>query len=355
MRFGFVKSGLLYCFCAATFCAHPTSRTNLQTPNQKHSNNSATHKEIVHTETTKEGFKFKVKISAPSTSCPDKRWPGVLLIPGSMPSDVDHTLPGKFHGKKLTVSGNEIALWPPFVDALNRAGFVVARYGKRGVRKTLVDVDALAYRSTSMTNQIIDTRRALSLLREHPCVDKKRLALLAWSEGTIVAPRVADVEKGIRTLVLIGAVGSSFRELIIDGFPTQKKGEAFVQSILQMPDQKMIGTDRPAIRVKEIIAQGANTSYIRRLKIPVFVAHGRNDAETPVKQARLIEKELGNVSNIESKVKIYPGLGHILSPIDPDDPTDRLYDLPDPGALKDIVDWLKDRLIPTKVHVDYRW
>ncbi|MBI2900901.1 MAG: hypothetical protein HYY17_12010 [Planctomycetes bacterium] len=68
---------------------------------------------------TREGFPIEVRVEG-------VRGPGLLLIPGSMPSDADHTIPGAFRGRKMTVAGSTISIWAPFVRAAVAAGFVAA-------------------------------------------------------------------------------------------------------------------------------------------------------------------------------------------------------------------------------------
>jgi dipeptidyl aminopeptidase/acylaminoacyl peptidase len=164
--------------------------------------------------------------------------------------------------------------------------------------------------------------------------------LIGWSEGTILATKIAEERKDVVGLVLMGVVGSSFKELLRHFFLSEKEFLETIYSIENMPDDQMLGIDRPAIRVKELFKDEPNSERILKLTQPILVLHGDIDVETPVEQAYLVKKAIEKNNNAKSKVIIYKGLGHGFAPhlgINGEIKTEGPFDK---KVLNDLCDWI---------------
>jgi hypothetical protein len=83
-------------------------------------------------------------------------------------------------------------------DALNRKGFAVLRYDKRGVGGSSGNYDA-----ATTADFASDAEAAVAWLKTRPQIDASRIGVLGHSEGGIIAPAVAAVDKSVAFVVMI--------------------------------------------------------------------------------------------------------------------------------------------------------
>jgi uncharacterized protein len=121
----------------------------------------------------------------------------VVLIAGSGPNNRDEELLN--HRPFLVLS-----------DALTRAGIATLRYDKRGVGASGGDYDA----ATSL-DFAADARAAAAFLRGQMRFPVSAIGLVGHSEGGLLAPMVADVDKAVAFVVLLAGPGVSGGEIII--------------------------------------------------------------------------------------------------------------------------------------------
>ncbi len=121
----------------------------------------------------------------------------VLLIAGSGPNTRDED-----------VFGHKVFL--VLADALNRAGFAVLRYDKRGIGASSGN-----YATATSEDFATDARAALAYLRTRPDVDTKRLGVLGHSEGGVIAPMLAASDPDVDFVVLLAAPGVSGQRVLL--------------------------------------------------------------------------------------------------------------------------------------------
>jgi pimeloyl-ACP methyl ester carboxylesterase len=126
------------------------------------------------------------------------RWPAVLLVGGSGPTDRD----------ELTFG---IPIFGQLADAIADAGFIVLRYDKRGVGMSGGRDEA-----ATLSDYADDVRAAVKFLSGRKDVDPKRLAVVGHSEGGIVAMLATAKEKRIAALALVATPGVSGAELNLE-------------------------------------------------------------------------------------------------------------------------------------------
>ena len=290
-------------------------------------------------------------------------WPVVLLIHGNGPHDMDVTLPGPDGGTKLFAT---------IAEVVAARGFSVVRYDKRFV-KGPGRFDARFWREQSTPVFAGDATRVLDAATAMARCDGSRVFLWGWSEGTAVAAAVAVERRDVRGLVLQGAVGLPWREMvrgwILDvGLPyaqsadgpvtaeslasalrgqggiVAKLGASFfadpatiysahpmISSLLDKDGDGRLDPDREVRAAAEamldfafgpqgnvhVYADGRTvptvTEQAGRLTQAVLILQGENDASTPKAGGRALAAALHAVGN-DAELWEMPGKGHTLGP-----------------------------------------
>lgn len=135
-----------------------------------HFNNFAAHDQLAGT------------LSLPNGAGP---FPAVVLVSGTGHNTRDED-----------VRGHKVFL--VLADALNRQGFAVLRYDKRGVGGSSGDYDA-----ATTADFASDAGAAVAWLKTQAEIDRSRIGVLGHSEGGIIAPAVAATDKGVAFVVMI--------------------------------------------------------------------------------------------------------------------------------------------------------
>ena len=298
-------------------------------------------------------------------------FPAVILIAGSGPNDRDETLYG--HKPFLVIS-----------DHLTRNGFAVLRYDKRGVGKSTGNFDKATLRDFAD-----DATMALNYLRQRKEIDNLKIGLLGHSEGGIVAPMVASVEKEVRMMVLMAAPGITGIEVVLDQNEISMRQQAMEPGTiekLQMFNREMFesllswdGSEnhRTALRDKllhlwnqlpillkmkinkesylrsqfnAMIKPGYRSflavdpaSYLEKVSCAVLAVNGENDLQvTAEKNLTAVKKALGKGGNNCMTTKVYPGLNHLFqeSTTGRVDEYAKITQTISPEVLSDITNWL---------------
>jgi pimeloyl-ACP methyl ester carboxylesterase len=122
------------------------------------------------------GLKTNAQLTLPAVG--NGPFPGVLLVHGSGPVDMNETL-----------SPDSKPFWQ-IAHYLSERGFVVLRYDKRGVGENGTILDTNVWGNATFDDLKNDAARALDVLIEQPEVDPNRITLVGHSEGTVIIPRL---------------------------------------------------------------------------------------------------------------------------------------------------------------------
>ena len=299
-------------------------------------------------------------------------FPAVVLISGTGHNTRDED-----------VFGHEVFL--VLADALNRNGFAVLRYDKRGVGGSSGNYDA-----ATTADFASDAEAAVAWLRAQSQIDAKRVGVLGHSEGGIIAPAVAAADKGVAFVVMIaGPCIRGDRLFVLQSAMTAKlygapsdyiaRRKAFDQrlyrAVLAAPSDsaaferaKVLVARGAADRIvdaneAETLARDATTPWERhflaydpaptlaRLTVPVLVLNGSLDVQVPAKEdLRAARQALQH--NPDATVMELPGMNHLLQDARtgaPDEYND-IEETMSPTALKIITDWLRVNVL-TRHHV----
>lgn len=290
-------------------------------------------------------------------------WPVVLLLAGNGPHDMDVT---------LRTPDGPVKLFAQIADTLAARGLAVVRYHKRFVRGP-GSFDVRFWREQSTPAFVADAATVLAKVTTMPGCDPRRVYLYGWSEGTAVAAQLA-VERGdVDGLVLQGPVGQPWRDMVrfwiegvglpyalgdepavtSEGLTKALRGNGGLvaklgASFLADPGAPA-GTVRVSSRVDSdgdgqldpvrevqpaleamldfafspmgnayIYAPGRTvptvTEQARKLRMPVLILQGENDASTPKAGGVALAEALRAAGNADTTLRLLPGCGHTLGP-----------------------------------------
>ena len=338
------------------------------------------------------GLKTNARLNLPAND--DGPFPGVLLVHGSGPLDMNATV-------GLVRIDNETGsiIYPPsrmffeIAQYLSERGFAVLQYDKRGVGANFTLLDSNVWGNITIDALKQDAEKALDVLIQQPEVDPGRVSIVGHSEGTLTAPRVVIDNPGkVDNIVLMGAVAQNLSELFY--FQNVKLPVLYAQQVLDHNHNgllsvqeasenpvfiSMVGNLTLLLTQNITTANGTTTQQLRpqynlnndtfisindelkprliernnRLplvtpgvvcglrtcpilvasyyslipnldiigKVPsdtsILIQQGKNDSNTPMQQAFLLQQELTEVRHPDHTLITYPDLGHEFSPSSP--------------------------------------
>ena len=254
--------------------------------------------------------------------------PAAILITGLSPSDRNGGSPP----------------WMPLrdiADALTRSGIAVLRVDDRGVEKSTGD------RAPSTTfDEAKDVATEARWLRDQRGIDPKRIALVGYSEGGLIAPIVASRDRTIAAIVTLAG----------PGVPGLEVGRYQIAAAVEADS-----TIAPADREAEIEKQLAEPmtprettylgidplAYAREVRCPALILQGGTDRHVPLRSAERMATAMRAGGNGDVTVRIFPGVSHSFLP-DPVGLSSGWAMLPalhtSPDALRTLSEWLGARL-----------
>jgi hypothetical protein len=209
---------------------------------------------------------------------------------------------------------NGAAPWMPFrdiADALTRSGIAVLRVDDRGVGKSTGDQTTF-----TIFDKADDVRTEVAWLRGHAGVDPKRIMLIGYSEGGLIAPMVAAKDPAIAVVITMAGPGVAGMEV------ARYQVE---QAILKDPripesDWEKEFNKQLAEALKDLTPHESSflktdpQEYDRLVSCPILIIQGAGDATVPVRSAERIAWFARAAGNSNVTVRIFPGVSHSLLP-----------------------------------------
>lgn len=244
---------------------------------------------------------------------------------------------------------NGDAPWMPLrdiADALTRAGIAVLRLDDRGVGKSTGD-------NAKMTclEKAEDVRTAVAWLRAQPGIDPKRIMLVGYSEGGLIAPMVAAGDPSIAGLVTLAGPGVPGME--VARYQVEQsvlKDPAIPEGQREKELAKQIGDALKDLSAHESSFLAIDPiQYDRQVRCPALIIQGGADATVPVRSAERIASAMRASGNPDVTVRIFPGVSHSLLP-DPSGLPAGWAALPAfltaPDLLQELTRWSVAKLVP---------
>ncbi|HEX2443532.1 MAG TPA: alpha/beta fold hydrolase [Vicinamibacterales bacterium] len=295
------------------------------------------------------GFTLATTVTQPPAPAAAERLkqPAIVLIGGAGETDRDETIAG-------------VPVLAGLAGSLADAGFVVARYDKRGVGQSGGRLE-----SATLSDFAEDARAVIKYLGKRKDVDSKRIAVAGYGEGGSVALIAASREKSIAAVILIAAIGTTGAELILeqqrhmlersDAPEAEKQQKIELQTKIQQAVMTGTGWAEVAPELRRqadttlfrSLLQFNPASIVPKVRQPILVVHGGLDTHVPPHHAT----RLGELANARKKaakteVVVVDGVNHLLIPAKTGeaDEYDQLTDRKvSPKVVEPIVEWLKGR------------
>ncbi len=323
-------------------------------------------------------------------------FPGVLLVHGSGPMDMDEYLP-----PEASLTGEPVRPFLQIAEYLSSRGFAVLRYHKRYVGDEGIVLDEAGWASVTFQDLKRDAETMLKVLAEQPEVDVESISIVGHSEGAILAPRIAIDNPEVKNVVLMAASAQGLSDLVHfqmvqgpiyhaeqtidtnrDGllsieevYATRELQAVFLNASLLIENstgewlwRQGLDTDgdgylsihhelRPWLEshlemlvtseampmhtwLHSVFALEDTLDIIDAVPASILIQQGEGDIQTPVSQAYLLEQKLTSANHPDHTLITYPGLGHTFYPaVAWNQPLGPIQE----GVLHDLHGWLKDR------------
>ena len=213
-------------------------------------------------------------------------FPGVLLIHGTGANDKNETVGFVYN------DGPEPAkLFWQIAEYLSDRGFAVLRYDKRGVGANYTILDQNVWGNTTTNDLTQDSTKALNVLIQQPEVDPKEISVIAISEGTLYAPRVAiDNPTKVKNIVLMGIIAQNVS--VSDYYQEVTLPLEYASQVLDKNHTGLIS-----------IQQIANDPMLRNVLVSSSSVLGTNNTEDITND--LVER-FGTTGNVSIQEQIRP-------------------------------------------------
>ena len=295
-------------------------------------------------------------VMAPDDALPDARYrAGPVRIPAPQGHVLAGTLtvpPGRgpFPAAVLITGlsphnrNNGDPPWMPLrdiADALSRHGLVVLRVDDRGVGESTGD-----HAPSTTEDEAADVATEVRWLRGQAKVDARRIALVGYSEGGLIAPMVAASDPAIAGIVTLAGPGVSGPEVARYQIEAAVAGDTSIAPAARAAEVARQLADSLTARERSYLALDP-IAYARRVRCPALVLHGGADLTVPVRSAERLAWAMRSNGNRNVSVRIFPGISHAFLP-DPVGLSSGWAGLPafltSPQVLRTITDWAEEVL-----------
>ena len=282
--------------------------------------------------TAPQGHVLAATLTTPSVG--QGKFPAAVLITGLSPSERNGGQPP----------------WMPLrdlADALTRAGIAVLRVDDRGIGKSTGD-----HTPSTTFDEADDVRTEVAWLRSRHEIDPKRVALVGYSEGGLIAPIVASDDPSIAAIVTLAGPGTSGSDLA--RYQSSQKvlhDPSIPPSDREKAIAKQLADDLKDLTPRERVVLTIDPiPFARRVRCPTLIIQGGADLNVPIRSAERLAAAIRSNGNSDVTVRIFPGVSHSLLP-DPLGLGSGWVLLPgfltSPPLLEVMTHWAAARLLPT--------
>jgi dipeptidyl aminopeptidase/acylaminoacyl peptidase len=285
---------------------------------------------------TPAGHTLAGTLTLPKGASHSKPVGAIVTVTGSGPQDRD---------ENIGLEG-----FRPFrqlADALGRRGIAVLRMDDRGT-----GASGGTFKGSTSADFAEDVRAGLAYLRTRSEIRADRLAVLGHSEGSLIAPMVAEKEPTLRAIVLLAGIAQPGRTALY--FQMKNQIEHNTKLTPEARDSQIADIDK---RIDAMAAADPwmkffltydPASTMRRVKTPVLILTGSRDQQAVPEQVPLMEAAFKEAGNKDVTARVVPDVNHLFVQ-DTDGFPGNYSKLPKPVMMRTdvvemIVNWLAQRL-----------
>ena len=201
--------------------------------------------------------------------------------------------------------------WMPLrdiADALTRSGIAVLRVDDRGI-----GASTGAAKTFTTFDKADDVRAEVRWLRAQPGIDPRRILLVGYSEGGLIAPMVAASDASIAGIVTLAGPGVTGWDVAryqiaaaVDNDPTIAPADRAAEIAKQLAEpldpheRSFVGIDPMA--------------YARRVRCPALIVQGATDVTVPLRSAERLAEAMRANGDADVTVRLFPNVSHALLP-----------------------------------------
>jgi dipeptidyl aminopeptidase/acylaminoacyl peptidase len=184
----------------------------------------------------------------------------------------------------------------------------VLRVDDRGVGKSTGD-----HAPSTTFDEADDVQAEVAWLRSKPGIDPKRIALVGYSEGGLIAPIAAAKDPLIAAIVILGGPGTAGPDLAryqisqaVQRDPSIPPSER-EKEIAKQLSEEMTPRERSFLTIDPL-------EFARRVHCPTLILQGGSDLNVPLRSAERLGAAMRSNGNSDVTVRIFPGVSHSLLP-----------------------------------------
>lgn len=295
------------------------------------------------------GFNLSGTLSQPAGPAPAAgkgRYPAIVLVGGSGPTDRDETVAG-------------IAIFAQLAGSLADGGYYVLRYDKRGVGQS-----GGRSETATLDDYAADALAAVRVLRERKDIDPKRIVAFGHSEGAWVALIAASRSDDIAALAMAASPSGTGVDLVLEQqqyflskttlSPAEREARVDLQKRIQAA---VLGAGKWD-DVPEPLRRQADTPWFKsflafspapvmlKVKQPILILQGdldRQVASSHADRLATIARSRKKTSPDAVQVAHLDGVNHLFVPAKTGDVEEYAQLQPkvvDPRVAKATIDWL---------------
>lgn len=204
--------------------------------------------------------------------------------------------------------------WMPLrdlADVLTRAGIAVLRADDRGIGKSTGD-----HAPSTTFDEADDVKTEVAWLRSRPEIDPKRISLVGYSEGGLIAPMIAAEDPAIAAIITLAGPGTLGMDLA-----RYQSAQPVLQDPSIPPSQreeairKKLAEDLKDLTPRESVVLTIDPiPYAKRVRCPALIIQGGSDLNVPMRSAENIAAAMRSNGNKDVEVRFFPGVSHSLLP-----------------------------------------
>jgi dipeptidyl aminopeptidase/acylaminoacyl peptidase len=150
-------------------------------------------------------------------------------------------------------------------------------------------------------------------LRAQRVVDRRRVLLVGYSEGGLIAPMVAARDSAIAGIVTLAGPGVSGPEVARYQIEAAVVGDTSIAPSARAAEIEKQLADSLTAREKSYLGIDPFV-FARRVRCPALILQGGSDRQVPLRSAERLAWAMRSGGNRDVSVRVFPGVSHSFLP-----------------------------------------